>query len=197
MSEYSSELHSKLLEYKPFEIRLNDRRVDHLVIHAIAGTDLSGVTISKTGLLEPSDSELKYPPMLVKNPLITITEFASNLDESNDTLVKTTEYTVTPDFEFSEPEQYYKVYSADKIDNITVIGELSRLVSELTKSLIELELYDASPKEIAENKHHLSIATGEFRKLQQEDYRLQRMAFEYDDNEHQRLIKKLGSLLLY
>lgn len=197
MSEFSSELHAKLLEYRIFETRLNDRRVDRLEVNAIAGTDLSGVIITKTGILEPDNVDLKYPPLLVQDSLITIKEIYSNPEESEDSIVKNTEYIVSRDYEFSEPVQNIKIYSPDEIKNITVLNELSRLVSTLTKNLIQLEMTDADPAEIAKNKYHLSTATGEFRRLQIEDSKFREMAFEYDEAEQQRLVKKLGSLLLY
>lgn len=197
MSEYSRELHSKLLEYRTLETRLNDPRVDRLHVHAISKNDLSSVRIDKTGELEPLDIGLEIPPMMVCKALITITETRNNPKINEDALVKQTEYMVNADGGFSEPLQRYRIYPASQTENIYVADEIARLIGDLTKKLISQENMDANPEEIANTKFHISNANKELKVLLEEDRRFNASAFEYDNDEHERLLKKLGSLVLY
>jgi len=197
MSEYSRELHHQLLGYRAFETRLNDRRVNLLEVNGVAMTDLGSVRINKIGELMLSDVELDTPPLLVSDYMVFISEIRNNPKSSEEALVKQTEYIVTADGEFSDPVQNYRIYPANQAENITVEAEIARLINDLNKKLISLENMDADPIEIANTKFHLSNANGELKKIQEENHMFSVAAYEYDKSEHERLMKKLGSLLLY
>lgn len=197
MSEYSSELHYKLLEYSVFNTRLNDKRVDHLEVNAISGEDFGGVTIRKVGELILAKMDLDYPPVLCGDALITITETRYEPEKFNGSFVKNTDYIFYADGSFSEPEQTIKLYSPEDVDNISVQNELARLSVHLRDKLKKLEAIDGDPDEIKMTRIHLKEANSELLKLVEEDNKFRGMMFEYDDDEHQRLLKKLGSLLLY
>ena len=197
MSEYSRELHSKLLEYSVFNTRLNDKRVDHLEVNAISGEDFGGVTIRKAGELILAKMDLDYPPVLCGDALITITETRHKPEQFNGSLVKNTDYMLYADGSFSEPEQTIKIYSPEDVDNISVQNELAKLTVYLRDKLRKLENIDADPNEIKMTRQHLKEANSELLKHVEEDNKFRGMMYEYDSHEHQRLLKKLGSLLLY
>lgn len=197
---YSKDLHRKLLSYTQLAESLENPYVDKFHVFGISAHDLSGMSIHKTG--EPFDKNgsaalitiREIMPDFTPNSLV-IKEFPE-LDSDNK-IIRNTDYVMYPDGTFSEPDQVTTIFSPDRYNNLTVLNELGKLSNLLMKKYIELDKIGADDLELSNIESKLSQTYKEFDKIFTEERVFYNALGSYDDQEHDRLCRKLGSLILF
>lgn len=196
MSEHSRELHSKLLECPSINTLISSPKVTSMHAHAISKDDFGLVVISKN--TEPAGAVVDAENDIITtgDSLITISEYQS-IPENNDVkVIKQTDYISHTNGEFSEPYQLERVKSDNAIDNITVRDALLKYIVTNTKKLDKLQKKGVSPSEVMRLKADTNKAYEEIMRHIEVDTFLNSLAHEYDDVEQQRIVKKIGSLII-
>lgn len=196
MSEYSRELHSKLLECPSINTLISSPKVTSMHAHAISKEDFGLVVVSKN--TEPAGVVIDAENDIITkgDSLITISEYQS-IPENNDVkVIKHTNYISHTSGEFSEPNQHEIVKSENAMDNITVRDALLKYIVTNTRKIDKLQKKGVSPSEVMRLKSDTNKAYEEIMKHIEVDTYLNSLAHEYDEVEQQRIVRKIGSLII-
>lgn len=213
-TERSKEIHANLVKYYRELRGLDDPRVDRLLMFGYSAINFSGVYIQKTSEpIETSRDNVNFNEHdgFISNPtnLITIGEFQpigindvsyesdNYARQPEDLIVKVTDYTVSSLGEYSEPEQYINIYSPYESDKVSHINNLARIAINLTNKYIELESNDGSDLDLTNCEYQLAGTYRNIFQYLEEEKIFQTSMGSYSSTEHQRLLRKIGSLVFY
>lgn len=184
MNNYAEQIHNILNSYKSIEVALDNPQVKRLRAFGFNALNLSGIIIEKS----------TNPTGYKNNALITITEI-NDVDEDTKS-IKKTDYVKFGDGDYSEVDQNSTIISVDQLSNITLLKAAVDAISDIQNEYTRLEKFNASDIDLINCEARLSSAINETSKILDSENHFKQSMGEYGPQEHQELMKKLGSLVL-
>lgn len=180
----ASQIQTQLLRYPILERGLTDPSIKSFKAYGFCAIDLSGILVSKNVFDESNDA------------LISLTEVQPIEDCKYEYKVKNTDYMAYGDSTYSDIEQNTFLFSSGTPSESSPLYIASKKLAAVKAEFELLESLNAEDDEMIDCENRISDASRAFFSVYDQATLLDRIVDQFDQNEQNRLVSKLGTLVL-